>query len=605
MEVQREFREDLNGRVRLITVLVAVALVVIGSGFWFVQMVQGAHYRELAENNRLRRMTVRAPRGLILDHEGRLLVENTPSYNLLVDRSRTADLDDSLRFAADLLNRPLEELHANLAKATEQPDYQPIPVAKALNLAEVARFSAVALEHPEFEIDVGHLRLYRHGPQMAHVLGYLGEVSESDMERARAEAGEDGKVRYQLGDLIGKKGIEETYDERLRGVNGARAVVVDSRGHLIQEYGRQEADPGEPLRLTLDLRLQQAAERAMRDKVGAVIAIDPRNGAVRAMVSSPSYDPNMFARGIQSDQWRALLEDDNDPLQNRALQNAFSPGSTFKMIMAAAGLEEGVITPSSTVSCGGATVIYGNVFRCWRAGGHGAVSLERAIAQSCNVYFYHLGKALGIERIEKYSKAFGLGSPTGIELSNEIGGIVPGPEWSQRVRGHEWFPGETISVSIGQGALTVTPIQLARATAAVANGGRLVVPHLVEGQEDPSEAQVLPVDDRVLAAVREGMAAVMQPGGTAYWSAHIEGVEMAGKTGTTQVASGVAGNEASTPWKLRNHAWFTSFSPVENARLVVVVFNEHGGSGSGGAAPIAKEVYKAFYGVESEDGNRP
>jgi len=599
VQVQRQYREDLTGRVRVLTVLVAVALVIVGGGFWFVQLVQGSHYRELAENNRLRRMAVRAPRGLIYDHEGRLMVENAPSYDLLLDRSRTRDLEASLEFASRVLGRPVEELRKNLEAGQGQPASHPVPIGRSLTLPQVARFSAVALERPEFEIDVRHLRLYRHGPQVAHLIGYLGEVSEADLERAQAEAaaaeGDDAESRYRMGDLIGKKGIELTYDDLLRGERGERAVVVDSRGNLIQEYGRIDSDPGEPLRLTLDLPLQQAAERVMRDKVGAVVALDPRDGAVRAMVSSPSYDPNLFARGIRAAEWKELLEHENDPLQNRAIQNQHSPGSVFKIVMAAAGLSEGLITPSTTVHCSGGTVIYGRLFKCWKAGGHGTVSLNRAIAQSCNVYFYHLGRELGIERIAKWSRAFGLGEKSGIELDGEIPGLVPDPEWSLRTRKHQWFPGETISVSIGQGAISVTPIQIARAVAAIANGGTLVTPHLVEGATAATER--VPVDDRVLELVRQGMASVMQPGGTAYYRSHIPGFDYAGKTGTVQVVGGRTGDSNDLPWKLRNHAWFVSFGPVEEPRLVVVVLNEHGGSGSSGAAPIAKELYEEFFEV--------
>jgi len=616
VQVQRQYREDLTGRVRVLTVLVAVGLLIVGGGLWFVQLVQGSHYRELAENNRLRRMAIRAPRGLIYDHEGRLMVENAPSYDLLLDRSRTPDLAASLGYAARVLGRPVGELYKSLEATRGQPEYQPVPVARSLTLPQVARFSAAALEHPEFEIDVRHLRLYRNGPQVAHLIGYLGEVSKGDLERARAEvagraddddgAGADGaEPRYRMGDLIGKKGIELTYDDMLRGRNGERAVVVDNRGNLIQEYGRVDSDPGEPLRLTLDLPLQQAAERVMRDKVGAVVALDPRDGAVRAMVSSPSYDPNLFARGIRAAEWRELLEHENDPLQNRAIQNQHSPGSVFKIVMATAGLSEGVITPSTSVHCSGGAVIYGRHFKCWKAGGHGTVSLNRAIAQSCNVYFYHLGRELGIERIAKWSRALGLGERSGIELDGEIPGLVPDPEWSLRTRKHQWFPGETISVSIGQGAISVTPIQIARAVAAIANGGTLVTPHLVEGAPAPTDR--VPVDDRVLGLVRQGMASVMQPGGTAYWRSHIPGFDYAGKTGTVQVVGGRTGDSDDLPWKLRNHAWFASFGPVEDPRLVVVVLNEHGGSGSSGAAPIAKELYEEFFrvGDRAPDAARP
>jgi penicillin-binding protein 2 len=597
MEIERQYRDELVLRLRVLSIAVSVFMAVVAGGFWYVQIVRGGHYSELSENNRLRRLTIRAPRGVIYDRDGEPLVENAPSYNLLIDRSRTGDVTDSLAFAAEILDRPIEELGANLERGRRQPDFQPVPVARDLTLAEVARLSASALEHPEFEIDVGHLRLYRHGVQTAHVLGYLGEVSEEEL--AAADAGTLNGTRYRAGDLIGKKGVERIYDPALRGDDGERSVVVDSRGRLIQEFTRVESAPGRPIYLTLDLDLQQEAERLMRDKVGAIVALDPRDGAILAMVSSPSYDPNMFARGIRPAEWQELLEDENDPLQNRVIQNAFAPGSTFKAIMATAGLAEGVITPSTRIHCSGSVTLYKNRFRCWRPGGHGSVDLNRAIAQSCNVYFYQLGKSLGIERIAKWARMFGLGRPTGIELGGERAGVVPDEAWSARVRNHPWYPGETISVAIGQGALNVTPLQMARATAVVANGGKLVTPHLVRDREPPP-AEPLDVDPQILAHVRAGMGGVLEPGGTAHWSGRVEGLAYGGKTGTVQVVGGLIGvRPENQDWAVRNHAWFISFAPLDDPQIVVVVFNEHGGAGSSGAAPIAAELYRSWFGLEA------
>lgn len=592
MEVSRKYREDLNTRIQILSWAVVVLLVVVAGGFWYVQIVRGNHFRELAENNRLRRLAITAPRGVIYDRDGEPLVENTASYNLLLDGDRSEATDRSLDFAARVLDRPREELAANLQRGRRQGgDYQAVPIARDLTLAEVARISAVSHEYPEFEIEVGHLRLYRHGEQTAHVLGYLGEVGEQELERRDAS--------YKAGDLVGKKGIERIYDRSLRGIAGERAVVVDNRGRLMQEFARVDAHPGRPLHLTVDLDLQQEAERLMRGRVGAVVALDPRDGAILAMVSSPSYDPNLFARGIRAGEWRDLLADENDPLQNRVIQNAFSPGSVFKVIMATAGLAEGVIKPEDRVHCPGYAIHYGNRFRCWKPGGHGSVDLQDAIAESCNVYFYSLGKTLGIERIAKWSRDFGLGRATGLELGGEQPGVVPDPQWSLQARGHPWYPGETISVSIGQGALAATPLQIARAVAALANGGRLVTPHLVRGDDEapPPRERSLDVSPQILRTVRKGMGGVLQPGGTAYWTARIEGLDYGGKTGTVQVVSGVS-DEEDRPWKFRNHAWFASFAPLDDPQIVVVVFNEHGGSGSTGAAPIAADLYRAWFGLE-------
>jgi len=598
MEVQRQYRDQLNLRLRVLSWAVWLLLAVVASGFWYVQIVQGAYYGELSENNRLRRLAIDAPRGVIYDRDGEPLVENTPSYNLLIDRSRAEDVEASLAYAARILGRSEEEMAGQLEKAKRGPDYQPVPIARNLTLPQVARISSTALEHPEFEIDVGHLRLYRHGSQTAHLLGYLGEVNEQELELSKRDEGPE----YEAGDMVGKKGIERIYDPALRGSDGQRAVVVDSRGRLIQEFTRKQAVPGEALHLTLDLDLQQAAERLMRDKVGAVVALDPKTGAVLAMVSSPSYDPNQFARGIQPEEWAALLEDENDPLQNRVIQNAFSPGSVFKMVMATAGLAEGAVGPNDRVYCGGSTVLYGNRFRCWKDGGHGSVDMQKAIAESCNVYFYKLGKTLGIEGIAHWARAFGLGRPTGIELGGERSGVVPDEAWSARVRNHPWYPGETISVAIGQGALSTTPLQMARAVAVVANGGYLVTPHLVMRPDEEIGREKLDVSPEILDRVRQAMGGVLKPGGTAYWTSRVEGLEYGGKTGTVQVVGGQLGvDHEDQEWALKNHAWFGSFAPLDDPQIVIVVFNEHGGAGSTGAAPIAADLYRTWFGLPGRE----
>lgn len=595
MQVVREHRDDLVQRVRVMGAVVTALLVAIATGFWFVQLVQGDYYRELAENNRLRKLPVKAPRGLIFDRKGRLLVENIPSYNLMLDRSRSADLAASLAYAASVLEKPLPELRALMERYRPIPDFKPVLLAENLTLSQVARLGVVGLEFPEFEVEVHHLRLYRHREQTAHLLGYLGEVTQGEIDSSNGF--------YSPGDLVGKKGIEQTYDEILRGEDGERVVVVDSRGELLEEYGRKPAEPGKNLTLALDLELQQEAARWLEgpEKVGAIVAMDPRDGEILAMVSSPSYNPNLFARRLQGHEWKALLEAPYHPLQNRALQNTYSPGSTFKIVMATAGLTEGVVDEHSTVHCTGARSFYGRSFRCWKKGGHGTVDAHRALKLSCDVYFYLLGQKLGVERIARYSRIFGLGSPTGIEISGEKSGLVPDSAWSEKVRGHKWYPGETISVAIGQGPVLMTPLQMATMTAMVANGGYRVVPHFVKGQPT-ADPEHVPLDSDALRIVREGLWAVVnEPGGTAYHSARVEGADMAGKTGTVQVIAQAARTDAKAlPFKYRDHAWFTSFAPLENPRLVVVVFAEHGGSGSRAAAPIAQALHAKFFAPDFE-----
>jgi penicillin-binding protein 2 len=589
----REHRDDLVARVRLLSLVVTSLIVVIAVGFWFVQLVQGDYFRALAENNRLRKLPIKAPRGLIYDRHGRLLVENIPSYNLMLDRSHSTDLPKAVAFAASVLGRPLPELTALVESYNAIPDFKPVLLAENLTLAQVSRLGVASLEFPEFDVEIQHLRLYRHREQTAHVLGYLGEATEKEIAAAEG--------RYQPGDLVGKKGIEQTYDEVLRGRDGERAVVVDSRGKLLEEYGRREAVPGRNLVLTLDLELQQEAARWLTgpEKVGAIVAMDPRNGEILAMVSSPSFNPNLFARRLQKADWEALIQDPNHPLQNRAIQNTYSPGSTFKIVMATAGLTEHVVNEHSSAFCGGGASFYGRMFRCWKKGGHGTVDARRALMHSCDVYFYGMGQRMGIERIARYSRLLGFGALTGVDIEGEKKGLVPDPEWSQKARKQPWYPGETISVSIGQGPILVTPLQMAEMTAIVANGGRKVIPHLIKGAELP-EPEHVALDANAMRIVREGLWQVVnEPGGTAYNYARVPGAEMAGKTGTVQVIAQATRTDArSLPFKYRDHAWFTSFAPEQDPRIVVSVFAEHGGAGSRVAGPIAQALHAKFFKID-------
>jgi penicillin-binding protein 2 len=596
MQVVREHRDDLVARVRVLSAVVTGLLVAIACGFWSVQIAQGDYYRELAENNRLRKLPITAPRGLIYDRRGRLLVENLPSYNLMIDRSRAGKLESSLEFAATVLGRPLTDLEDLMERYRGVPVFKPVLIAENLSLAEVARFGVHGLEYPEFEVQVQHLRLYRHREQVAHVIGYIGEVSPDEVEHAGGG--------YAVGDLVGKKGLEQTYDAVLRGKDGERVVVVDSRGQLLREYGEKPSVPGRTLTLSLDLDLQQEAARWLDgpEKVGAIIAMDPRNGEILALVSSPSFNSNLFTHRLLEDQWRAILDAPNNPLQDRALQNTYSPGSTFKIIMATAGLTEGVVHENDRVFCTGSNVIYNHPFRCWRKEGHGWVGIHEALRGSCDTYFYHLGQKLGIERIARYARLFGLGSPTGIDIRGERRGLVPDEEWSEKTRKTRWYPGETISVAIGQGPVQLTPLQMTEMIAIVANGGWRVTPHLVRNLPPPPPPVRVALDEHALEVVRRGLWAVVnEPGGTAFGSANIPGADIAGKTGSVQViAQKVRTNAKNLPFRYRDHGWFTSFMPASQPRLVITVFLEHGGSGHA-AAPVAKALYARYLAGERGD----
>jgi penicillin-binding protein 2 len=579
-----EYRDELVARLQRLGVLAGALLAVVLLGYGYIQLVRAGHFRELAEHNRLREAPITAPRGLVQDSAGRILVENIPSYNLLFDPQQ-AIAEDSLWVAAAVLGVPVEELEARV-RAASGP--QPALLAEGLDLTQVARLEAESLEHPEFRIAVQQRRLYRHGEQTAHVVGYLSEAAQRDVEASA------GSIRP--GDLVGREGVEEQFDDRLRGADGRQVLIVDSRGRTIEQARREPAEPGRDLELTIDLDLQQRAQLEMGARVGAVVALDPRTGAVRALYSSPSFDPNLFARRLARDEWQALVNAEHHPLQNRALESTYPPGSVFKIVLALAGLEQPGFDPEHRVFCGGSLRIHDRARRCWDRNGHGWVALHDAIRQSCDIYFYVKGQELGIETIARYSRLLGLGQATGIDLPGEKGGLVPDAAWSRRVRNSPWYPGETISVAIGQGPLLTTPLQIAVLVSAVANGGYRVTPYLTE--EDARPPEPLPLQDRSLARVQRALEAVVNERGSGR-NAAIPGLTVAGKTGTAQVVEQKTWTRSdSLQYAHRDHAWFASYAPAERPELAVVVFVEHGGLGSQSAAPIAKALYESYFGLD-------
>jgi len=592
----REHREALARRTPILGWLFATFVLVVAAAYGYIQLHEGRYYRELADNNRLRREPIRAPRGEILDRQGYLLAESVPSYTLQLYRSRSADPKASLRFAARVLQRPLPELQQLVDQRTSNSEFQPVLLAENMSLEQVAKFRAVSLEHPEFEVVTRGVRFYRHGPLTAPILGYLGEVSEKEL----AQPGES----YVAGDLVGRRGVERVYDRSLRGRDGEREVVVDSHGRARESFEREPATAGRTLQLTLDLRLQSRAERLLESRAGAIVAMDPRDGAIRALASSPSYDPNIFSQRLQRSEWQMLIDSPLHPLQNRAIQVAQSPGSVFKIVMAAAGLAEHVISPSDQVFCAGSKEFYGSRRRCWKAGGHGWVNLHKALVESCDIYFYELGQKLGIDRIAKYARLFGFGTATGIDLDGELNGNVPDGAWSRRTRGIPWYPGETISVAIGQGPLLTTPLQIAVMMAEVANGGLRVHPHVVgNATSDPPPVES-GIDPAILARLRSDLWSVVNDHGTGA-NARVEGLDIAGKTGTVQVVRQATRIEsADLPYDQRDHAWFASFAPAQDPKLVIVVYVEHGGKGSQAAAPLARELYEVYFGQRPGSGQR-
>ena len=596
----REDRQAVARRIEIARVAVGAILSLLAVAYWTVQIVRGEYYFSLSENNRIRAVKITAPRGYVLDRNGAVLVENEPAYTLHLYRREAKDLNASVDFIIDLLGLNPEQVRSRVERGRRDPEFVPIPIAENLGIEEVAEVEARAAEHPEFAITVSQRRLYKHGDSAAHALGYLSEATPDQIKSA-------GNL-YGVGDWIGQKGIEGAYERLLAGASGERRVIVDSHGREVAEEARLEAIPGQNLFLTLDSKLQDIAEEYFRSRVGSAVAMDPKTGEILALVSSPSYDPNWFTRRVTASEWSGLLENPDRPLQNRAIQNMYSPGSVVKPFLAYGALARGLVDPEAKIFCPGHATFYGREFHCHKKGGHGLVNLRDAIKESCDVYFYNLGQKLGVDRINEILTSFGFGSPTGVDLSFEKAGLVPSEAWAREKRGARWYPSETISVAIGQGPLLTTSMQMARALSGLLEGGRLPTPHLFYSSQDPKTGERLrykteyrqgaTLPPEKLAIVKSGMWAVVnEVGGTAFGS-RVEGVEMGGKTGTAQVVGHEATIRAGADKsKLETHAWFAGFAPVDDPKLVVVVFVENGGHGNLAAAPLAKALVEARFGV--------
>lgn len=572
---------------------ILVIMLGLAAGLWRLQILGANNFKELAEQNRIRKEPIMAPRGKLFDRDGRLLVDNYPSVTCFLVREQNKHIDDDLPIIAQGLHLDLDQLQATLKRYRAAPGYQPIPIKQEVTPDEEAFIEAHRNELPELEtIDVER-RLYPRDGFAAHLIGYTGEISEEDLNNNPRYA------YYEAGDVVGKAGVEATYDQILRGEDGSRDVIVDSHGREVGYSRTQHATAGQDLKLTIDIDIQRAAELALGDAPGAVIAMDPRNGEILAMVSHPTFDPNAFAVRIKRDDWNKLITDPRHPLMNKAIQDQLAPGSTFKIIMSAAGLQEGV-AQDMKVNCVGGGTFYGRFFKCDRH--HGVLNISQAIPYSCDTFFYALAQKLGIDTIAKYATSFGLSQKTGVDLPNEMAGIMPSTEWEWRNYHQRYYPGNTISVGIGQGETQVTPIQLLRALSGIASDGKLVRPHLVNPDQLPGEYKTalystfkgsgttnVSLNSDTWMTITDGMAGATTFGTAG--QAHIEGVDFAGKTGTAQV-TGQGDTHVKGGSKTPN-AWFVGMVPRRNPELAVVVLQEHGDWGAGSAL-IAQKVVIAY-----------
>src|SRR5580700_1943541 len=566
---------------------------ILAYGLWKLQVMESGYYASAAEKNRIRNVPVLAPRGKILDREGRTIVDNYPSFTALLMRDSSRDLAGDTDLIAQGLHLDANEVRARIRRFALLPQYQPIFLKEDITPDELQFIEAHRNELPELDTIMAHRRLYPRNGFMAHLIGYVGEVSEDMLNQPQFEL-------YNAGDVVGISGVERQYNTMLMGKNGSRQALVDSHGREVGRLGETEAVPGKQLRLTVDIDLQIAAEEALAGKNGAIVAMDPRTGEILAMVSGPTFDPNDFAVHVSRDQWNKLVTDPDKPLLNKAIQAQLAPGSTFKIIMSVAGWQEG-IAQTLHVNCTGGAEFYGRRFGCWVKGGHGSVELEKAIYQSCDVFFYTLAEKLGIDRIAKYATMLGLGQKTGIDLPNEVNGVMPSEEWKIRNFKQKWFAGETISVGIGQGAVAITPVQLMRAISAISMGGRMVVPHVVDPQQLPNgyvetshvtETKDIPIDPNGWTFITDAMSRVLLPEGTAP-SAHIPGIDIAGKTGSAQIVSLATRAKFKNSEALAQNGWFVGFTPRRNPDVVVCVLFE-GGEHGRLAARVATQVLKAY-----------
>ncbi|WP_419781964.1 penicillin-binding protein 2 [Maridesulfovibrio sp.] len=575
--------------------LILLLFCIFALRFWFLQIHKGEYFSEQARNNQLRQDNLYAPRGLIRDRNGNLLAVNEPAYALGIVREDSKDLDATLKTVSEWTGVDLAKIKKVFKKLRRRvKPFEPLILVPNLTFEQVAIIEANSLHWPGLEIVVRPRRKYLQGPLLSHVLGYVSEVDEEELETDSDLA---------VGDYVGKQGLESVLEKRFRGIKGRRQNEVDATGRRLKERILTPPVAGEDIDLSIDLDLQELGGKLLEGKAGAIVVMNPDNGQILAFVSAPSYDNNSFTDGLSQKEWVALRDDPRTPLQNRVIQSVYPPGSVFKMTIAGAGLHYGVVKPEDTVFCPGHMQLGKYVFRCWRKGGHGKTDLEKSLVESCDVYYYKLGKKLGVDRMSEFAFAAGYGKPTGISLPHEKAGLIPTRQWKRKRFGEIWHPGENLNFSIGQGYTLVTPLQVARSISSLVNGGRLLRPQLLAGE--PAEEQgLIPLTDAQRELIRDAMiATVDKPRGTAR-RLRMKGVVVGGKTGTAQVVKLTDElkkmKDEDIPYKYRDHAWMASFAEKGTKRYVVVCMVEHGLHGSSGAGPIVKAIYDHIFKEKKE-----
>ncbi len=581
--------EDLRRKTKYLFAFVFVLLGILVLRLFTMQIIHGSYYEELSRNNRIRIVSTPPPRGKILDRNGVVLADNRPAFNVMVLPEDISSPSDTAKRLSPLLDKPAAEIEESILKGKGKP-YDPLVVARDITFEQVAKVEMEIFNLPGVSIETIPEREYLFGELSCHVLGFIGEVSKRGLEQ-------DEEGIYAPGDMVGKSGIELVMEDTLRGVKGKRVFEVDALGRRVRVLDERDAVEGSDVVLTLDHHLQEIALQALGARAGAVVAMRPDTGEVLAMESTPGFDPALFAGTMTTEQWKGIMDDPMHPLENRALRGAYPPGSVFKIVVALAGFHAGILNPDATVHCPGQYFLGRVRFGCWKPEGHGNVALVEAITKSCDVYFYTLGRALGIDAMAETGFRLGLGRRTGIILKDESPGLMPTRKWKRERLKQPWHPGEHVIAAIGQGYTLVTPLQVAKAMSAVVNGGRLYTPRIIATEKSVLERD-LNIPRRQVEIIKEGLKGVVEDAhGTAH-SIWDRDISMGGKTGTAQVARGIVSkkpDESDIPYKLRDHAWFFGFSPVEKPEIVVVALLEHGGHGGAVCGPIVRDVIKGYY----------
>ncbi len=576
----------MEKRITIALYIVMLISAVLIFRLWHLQILKGNEYKNIDEHNRLRVLSILPPRGIIYDRDNTPLVKNIPSFDISVVKEDLPKDPETLSALAALLGIKQDRISAMLDTKPVKP-FEPLTLKENVAFEEVARVEARKIDFPGLQVHVVGGREYIYGHSASHVLGYLGSLTARQMRMPEYSGIPPESV-------IGQYGIEKVYDRELRGVAGKKVIEVDAMGRIIKVVRIQRPIKGRDIRLTIDVDLQVEAEKSLRGKVGAVVALATETGEVLALASSPTFDPNLFVRGIRAKEWKKLVRDPRKPMLNRAFQSQYPPGSTFKIITSIAALEEGLISGNTSYYCNG-SLYFGRVFRCWKEAGHGNVRLHKALVESCDVYFYEVAKGLDIDILAQYSFSYGLGRPTGIELEGEARGIVPTSGWKRDTRKEKWYTGETLNTVIGQGYLSATPLQMARVMATVVNGGHLYKPYLVmQPESDVKPEGRVRIKQKNIRLIKKALSGVVKEKHGTGRLADSEIVSIGGKTGTTQVVGGMT-KEKELPVKFRDHAWFIAFAPADIPRIAVAVFVEHGGHGSTDAAPIAKKIIESYY----------